>query len=1095
MAFNNYTLEKEGGESYDAERYKRKVLLEQYFEQIDSVILSRQNPISGLLPASTAITAHGDYTDAWVRDNVYSILAVWGLALAFRQLDHDDGKGYHLQQSVVKLMRGLLVSMMKQADKVERFKQSQHTVDALHAKYDTQTGDPVVGDQDWGHLQIDATSLYLLMLAQMTASGLRIIFTMDEVNFIQNLVYYIGRAYRTPDYGIWERGNKINHGIAELNASSVGMAKAALEALNGFNVFGVEGGQASVIHVVPDEIARARVTLWFLLPRESNSKETDAALLSIIGFPAFAMEDAKLVKRTREVILSKLGGRYGCKRFMLDGHQTMLEDASRLHYEPSELKEFEHIESEWPLFFSYLVLDGLFRGDEDQVKEYSTKLASLFVEQNGQRLLPELYYVSADKIEAEREQPHSQERVPNDNVPLVWAQSLYWLGALIQDGLLTLSDIDPLNRRSRLGYSRQVRVLVAPMAENEKVKSHLQSLGIQTQTLDEVAPFRVRQAEDLARAFVHVGKNAKLGLTGRPMRRPRGLTTSHVYMLRGEKVVFLPQFMDKRNFYLTLDDRLMVERFTGELAYLARHWDSAGNPLIVLLIDESMLSDESADRLINCMREMQSGICNGVAVRVGALTDLAKVAGKERIDYLPEFSFSPAAIIPETPRCSLVSHDPALCRVLSVLELPGWQEEFVTKDVIIRLWSSRNLHEQIALLSLLWKELGPDAEIGATDNPCTIRQFVAEIYQLAGETDIWAVIRQAAGLLGLHDATLEDAVVIIVVRQKQLAVGRSYSSNTLISKPECNADILEKIALSCGDDERERILNQEVILYLAMLIKSEAYLFEGMRTLRPGHLLQLITGQLAIRYAVPQHAAFDYLVGLSPHSLLENLREVLRSYQDMVTALAKVESLNVHSESGSLARVRFDAEDDPLEFSETQAWRAWRESHGVMMRVREELFEDIWNALEHCKGIIVGDRFNPGNCLDSEVIHGQMTAGERNFAFLVDHLLNNIAAPDYRHLTMEALSALITIIKANPEIHLDDYIVLDVLIGYAVRLAWLDMHPSDAEIYNEKRSDAWAYFYQCAPHQVGNAIMAAFAFLVKNGREADLEPALLEQEQ
>jgi phosphorylase kinase alpha/beta subunit len=40
-------------------------------------------------------------------------------------------------------------------------------VDALHAKYDTHTGDIVVGDHEWGHLQLDATSLYLLMLAQM----------------------------------------------------------------------------------------------------------------------------------------------------------------------------------------------------------------------------------------------------------------------------------------------------------------------------------------------------------------------------------------------------------------------------------------------------------------------------------------------------------------------------------------------------------------------------------------------------------------------------------------------------------------------------------------------------------------------------------------------------------------------------------------------------------------------------------------------------------------------------------------------------------------------------------------------------------------
>ena len=33
------------------------------------------------------------------------------------------------------------------------------------------TGETVVGDHAWGHLQLDATSIYLLVLAQMTASG------------------------------------------------------------------------------------------------------------------------------------------------------------------------------------------------------------------------------------------------------------------------------------------------------------------------------------------------------------------------------------------------------------------------------------------------------------------------------------------------------------------------------------------------------------------------------------------------------------------------------------------------------------------------------------------------------------------------------------------------------------------------------------------------------------------------------------------------------------------------------------------------------------------------------------------------------------
>ena len=49
---------------------------------------------------------HGDYRDAWVRDNVYSILAVWGLALAYRRARR--GAGYELEDSATSLMRGLL---------------------------------------------------------------------------------------------------------------------------------------------------------------------------------------------------------------------------------------------------------------------------------------------------------------------------------------------------------------------------------------------------------------------------------------------------------------------------------------------------------------------------------------------------------------------------------------------------------------------------------------------------------------------------------------------------------------------------------------------------------------------------------------------------------------------------------------------------------------------------------------------------------------------------------------------------------------------------------------------------------------------------
>jgi len=55
-------------------------LLQQLDRDMEAVVLSRQHPLTGLLPASTANTVHGNYGDAWVRDCVYSIQCVWGLA-------------------------------------------------------------------------------------------------------------------------------------------------------------------------------------------------------------------------------------------------------------------------------------------------------------------------------------------------------------------------------------------------------------------------------------------------------------------------------------------------------------------------------------------------------------------------------------------------------------------------------------------------------------------------------------------------------------------------------------------------------------------------------------------------------------------------------------------------------------------------------------------------------------------------------------------------------------------------------------------------------------------------------------------------------
>ena len=60
--------------------------------------------------------------------------------------------------------------------------------------------------------------------------------------------------------------------------SSIGIAKAALETVNGVNLFGDNGASWSVVFVDIDAHNRNRTIFESILPRESNSKVTNLLL-------------------------------------------------------------------------------------------------------------------------------------------------------------------------------------------------------------------------------------------------------------------------------------------------------------------------------------------------------------------------------------------------------------------------------------------------------------------------------------------------------------------------------------------------------------------------------------------------------------------------------------------------------------------------------------------------------------------------------------------------------------------------------------------------------------------------------------------------
>lgn len=896
------------------------VRLDGYARLVHQTILCHQNPVTGLLPASY------DQKDAWVRDNVYSILAVWGLGLAYRKnadRDEDKAKAYELEQSVVKLMRGLLHCMIRQVDKVESFKYSQSTKDSLHAKYNTKTCATVVGDDQWGHLQLDATSVYLLFLAQMTASGLHIIHSLDEVNFIQNLVFYIEAAYKTADFGIWERGDKTNQGISELNASSVGMAKAALEALDELDLFGVKGGPQSVIHVLADEVQHCQSILNSLLPRASTSKEVDASLLSVISFPAFAVEDSHLVELTKQEIITKLQGRYGCCRFLRDGYKTPKEDPNRLYYEPAELKLFENIECEWPLFWTYFILDGVFSGNTEQVQEYREALDAVLIKgKNGVPLLPELYSVPPDKVDEEYQNPHTVDRVPMGKLPHMWGQSLYILGSLMAEGFLAPGEIDPLNRRFSTVPKPDVVVQVSILAETEEIKAILKDKGIDVETIAEVYPIRVQPARILSHIYSSLGCNSRMKLSGRPYRFMGVLGTSKLYDIRKTVFTFTPQFIDQQQFYLALDNQMIVEMLRTDLSYLCSRWRMTGHPTITFPISHTMLEEDGTSlnsSILAALRKMQDGYFGGARIQTGKLSEFLTTSccthlsfmdpgpegklynedydedydelesGNWMMDsydstsndvhmYLPTKLFQPSRPsfnLLDSPQSPQDNQVPSVRVEVHLPRDKSGEVDF--QSLVSQLKETSSLQEQADILYMLYSMKGPDWDTELyEEGGATVRELLSELYGKVGEIRHWGLIRYISGILRKKVEALDEACTDLLSYQKHLTVGLPPEPREkTISAPLPYEALTKLIDEASEGDMSISILTQEIMVYLAMYMRTQPGLFAEMFRLRIGLIIQVMATELAHSLRCSAEEATEGLMNLSPSAMKNLLHHIL----------------------------------------------------------------------------------------------------------------------------------------------------------------------------------------------------------------------------
>ncbi|XP_078138639.1 phosphorylase b kinase regulatory subunit alpha, skeletal muscle isoform-like, partial [Centroberyx gerrardi] len=902
--------------------------------------------------------------------------------------------------------------------------------------------------------------------------------------------------------------------------------------------------------------------LTSMLPRASTSKEVDAGVLSVISYPAFAVEDLDVVNTTKEEIISKLQGRYGCCRFLRDGHKTPREDPSRLYYESSELKLFDKIECEWPLFWTYLILDGIFTSSQQQVQEYREALEDILIKKDGIRLVPELYSVPPDKVDQECVSPHSVDRVAQGKCPLMWAQSLYILGNLLAEGLLAPGEIDPLNRRLSTVPKPDVVVQVSIVAETEEIKQLLIGHDIQAETMEEVQPIRVQPSRVLSHIYARLGRNQRLGLTGRPYRRIGVLGTSKFYLIRDTIFTFTPQFIDHQQFYLALDNHMIVEMLRTDLSYLCSRWRMTGRPTVTFPVSQSMLTDDHSQldpAVLAMLKKLQEGYYGGARVQTGKLSEFLTTACCAHLtfmdcevddlaQYLDQLLSVPqqsgrisatkgglnrfrAAANKTRQMVSLVhkarelnihnvhmylptklfrSPQPSLHLVDAADQAAGIPEApvLLPRDVnggidyqalVDLLQKTRSLQDQADILYILYKDKGLDWDTRLRGGGWPVRQLLAELYDRAGQLRHWGLVRMISGMLRRKVEELDEACSDLLTHQKHLTVGLPPEPREkTISAPMPPDQLAQLIDSASENNLTIAVLTQEIMVFLAMVIRSQPSLFGEMFRLRIGLILQVMTTELAQSLHCSGEEATESLMNMSPSELKSFLHHILSGKEfgvqksirttggtsDFVQDAGNPKdktgdgrhrsnirlSLSVHSldinniQSGRYRLPSIESFHDGVpgvwSLKERQGqWLRRRRLDGALNRVPVGFYQKVWKILQKCHGLSI-----EGSVLPSSTTR-EMTPKEIKFAVVVETVLNRVPQPEYRQLLVEAILVLTLLAEAELD-EMATVISVDQIVRQASRLFYQDQKELGAEeflLQEDQSTGVCRLLYDSAP--------------------------------
>jgi len=124
-----------------------------------------------------------------------------------------------------------------------------------------------------------------------------------------------------------------------------------------------------------------------------------------------------------------------------------------LYYPEGKIQEFDAAESEWPMFYAYMVIDGVFKHNDEQVENYHQLLKKwLSFDENGDPILPQFFYNERPDLTRKSQSSHHHRRhhyraANSDGSNLhLWSQSLLIISDLLTSHRLEPAELDPIRR-------------------------------------------------------------------------------------------------------------------------------------------------------------------------------------------------------------------------------------------------------------------------------------------------------------------------------------------------------------------------------------------------------------------------------------------------------------------------------------------------------------------------------------------------------------------------------------------------------------------------------------------------------------------------